>query len=529
MPHGRASPDRLPRNPHRVAGSVAHRLVTPVLDTDALRAARSAYDRDDLPRTRRLLEAVLAQAPDNAEGHNLLGNVHLREGRPTEAAECYRRAVAADPGHTKAHFNLGLAALEAGRPQEAARAIETALALAPGAAEDHLLLGNILHGLGRETDAIAHWRTAVARAPGLVAGWVNLGSLLRARGEFPAALEALTRAVELAPELGVAHLELGLVRHASGDHAGAIVAFRRAAELDPEAVAPRVNLAEALRHAGRTDEARAVLAEAAAAHPGDGAVHKALGLLALTDGDRDAAAHHYRSAQGRLPDDPEIAHLLAAAEGRSVASAPAAYVRALFDDFADRFDHELVDHLRYDTPRVLAEALRAALPRPGVRLRLVDLGCGTGLAGAALAELALDLVGVDLLPRMLEHARARGIYSQLACDDLVAFLSQCPAGRFDGAVAADVFNYVGRLDDALAQLGRVLDDAGLLAFSLETHEHPGNDQAVLTPSGRFAHRVDAVLRAAAVYGFSVMRQSRVVLRMDRGLPVAGAILVLRKG
>lgn len=503
--------------------------MTLALDTDALEAARSAYRGGDLQRARTLLEALLARAPHNAEGHNLLGSVHLAEDRTADAEHCFRQALAADATCAKAHFNLGLIALGAGRQEEAARAIETALALAPGEAEDHLLLGNVLHALGRASEAIGHWRTAVARAPGLVAAWVNLGSLLRARGELGAAQDALTRAVDLAPQFAAAHLELGLARHASGDHPGAIEAFRRAAGLDPDAVAPRINLAEALRHAGRIDEAQHVLAEAAAAHPDDGSVHKALGLLALTAGDREAAARHYRRAQAQLPDDPEVAHLLAAAEGQPVASAPPAYVRTLFDAFADRFDAELVEHLRYDTPRALAAALRAALPRQDVRLRIVDLGCGTGLAGAALAGNALDLVGVDLSPRMLERARARGLYAHLACDDLVAFLAARAADTFDAAVAADVFNYVGRLDDALAQCSRVLVRGGLLAFSLETHDDPGEDQAVLMPSGRFAHRVDAVLRTAIDHGLQLLRRAHVTLRLDRGRPVAGAILVLRKG
>lgn len=40
-------------------------------------------------------------------------------------------------------------------------------------------------------------------------------------------------------------------------------------------------------------------------------------------------------------------------------------------------------------------------------LRVLDVGCGTGVVSVLLAELDHDVVGVDFAPEMLEHARSK--------------------------------------------------------------------------------------------------------------------------
>ena len=50
---------------------------------------------------------------------------------------------------------------------------------------------------------------------------------------------------------------------------------------------------------------------------------------------------------------------------------------------------------------------RAVNPRPGERI--ADLGCGTGLAGAAFRPLVRRLAGVDLSPAMVAQARAKSM------------------------------------------------------------------------------------------------------------------------
>ena len=92
-------------------------------------------------------------------------------------------------------------------------------------------------------------------------------------------------------------------------------------------------------------------------------------------------------------------------------------MRNLFDRYADHFDHHLQDVLRYRTPELLVAALRKF--GVGDACDTIDLGCGTGLCGPLLKSLSRSLVGVDLSPKMLDKARQREVYDQMACGDIV--------------------------------------------------------------------------------------------------------------
>ncbi|NIP45389.1 MAG: methyltransferase domain-containing protein, partial [Gammaproteobacteria bacterium] len=98
-----------------------------------------------------------------------------------------------------------------------------------------------------------------------------------------------------------------------------------------------------------------------------------------------------------------------------------AEVRSFYDDTATRYDQMLLSEIGYVSPRVCAHAIAPHLPDK--RARLIDLGCGTGLAGQALADLGYERIdGVDFSPGMLAVARDRNCYSKLAIADLNAGL-----------------------------------------------------------------------------------------------------------
>ena len=63
--------------------------------------------------------------------------------------------------------------------------------------------------------------------------------------------------------------------------------------------------------------------------------------------------------------------------------------------------------LSYSAPELLRDAVDGDTCA-GASARMLDLGCGTGLAGAAFRPHVDWLVGVDLSPKMIEQARAQG-------------------------------------------------------------------------------------------------------------------------
>src|SRR5690348_4724110 len=123
-----------------------------------------------------------------------------------------------------------------------------------------------------------------------------------------------------------------------------------------------------------------------------------------TLGDRDGAIEAYGQALAADESDRQGAAVRLARLGvLPPVAMPTAYIRSLFDGYAPGFEDSLVGRLGYRGPDLLVDALARAAPLTTLN-SVLDLGCGTGLAGAAIRPHAKRLTGVDLSPRMLQAA-----------------------------------------------------------------------------------------------------------------------------
>lgn len=416
-----------------------------------------------------------------------------RSGQPGDAALAARRAVAADPARASTWNALGLAALDNDDPDEALTAFERGLALQPGHPALSLHRAQCLRRLGRLPQAHAAFEALLRADPAQLEAWRGLARVLSALGDAAGARECRRRALALAP----ADREIAL------EHAIACL------------------------HAGAPDEAAAGIEAALAADREDAQAWAWLGRTRLKLGQVESARAAFAEAHAREPLDPVIAHFHAALRGEVPAAIESDYIRGLFDDFADRFEKTLVDSLAYSTPRHLAEFIR--MHSDATPANVLDLGCGTGLMAA---ELATDLAapgrtidGVDLSPRMLDHARAKGLYRHLYAAEVLAFLHESRES-WDLIVAADVFVYLGELRPVFEAAHARLAPGGMFAFSIEVS---GADEVELpATTGRYRHAPDALALALAACGFVGIEQARVDLRLENGKPVAGALLLATK-
>ncbi|XBQ14967.1 MAG: methyltransferase domain-containing protein [Oceanicaulis sp.] len=198
-------------------------------------------------------------------------------------------------------------------------------------------------------------------------------------------------------------------------------------------------------------------------------------------------------------------------------SMPAAFVALLFDQYAPRFESALVDRLNYRGPeQILAALMAAGFARAE---HVLDLGCGTGLMGEALRPLCDRLEGVDLSAGMLAEAAAKGVYDRLERGDITAL--PLTGAHYDLIVAADVFAFVGALEQVVAWCAASLAPGGRLAFTVEAGEAP----VMLQESRRFAHSRAYLETLAADAGFGAASIEPCVVRTDRGAPVASWCVV----
>lgn len=115
-------------------------------------------------------------------------------------------------------------------------------------------------------------------------------------------------------------------------------------------------------------------------------------------------------------------------------------------------------------PRELAlSTLAEAQPR-----RVLDVGCGTGdLTEQLLERTGAEVVGVDPSPRMLELTRRRGIPAVAGRAEALPFADT----EFDAVLAAWVLYHSGKVDQAVAEIGRVIVDGGRLVAVTSGADH----------------------------------------------------------
>ncbi|WP_029582449.1 class I SAM-dependent methyltransferase [Bradyrhizobium sp. URHD0069] len=291
----------------------------------------------------------------------------------------------------------------------------------------------------------------------------------------------------------------------------------------------RFDFARDLQLKGDLAAAADLLLQATELAPGFASAWFTLGEIRGQLGERDAAIAAFRKAQDADPEDRHGASLRLTLLGADKLSAmPQAYVRALFDQYAPRFETALVDDLGYRGPALLFKAVlaaRHALRRPAFFKRAIDLGCGTGLAASAFARAVDHFIGVDLSPRMIEKARATGLYAQLEVADMLEGLRSKPDASADLVLAADAMVYLSDLTPLLREVKRVLVAGGLLAFTVETH---GGDAVILGEGLRYAHSAGYMRSSISDAGFTLSRLEDLSARNEDNAPVPGLVVVATK-
>jgi len=259
-------------------------------------------------------------------------------------------------------------------------------------------------------------------------------------------------------------------------------------------------------------------------------------------GNRDKAAALYRTCLEIDPEDRCGASVrLASMElGDAPQKAPDAYVATLFDQHAEDFDDILTGQLGYAVPMQLADILAAD---PDARfVRMLDLGCGTGLSGMTLGPLCKHATGVDISEKMVDQADERAVYDALFVNEAVHFLEEWQKAReqagtddyapFDLIVATDVLPYMGALEPLFAGVAANTNPGACFAFSSETmrEEALAGKPWRVTPNQRFAHSAAYLKSLLEEHGFDrITAFEPITVRSEEGEPIPGWLVVAWKG
>lgn len=376
-----------------------------------------------------------------------------------------------------------------------------------------------LHMQGRRAEALAAYRTLVRTRPNHLDGQYMLGTLYAEMRNLGPAVHHLTIAARLDSSSPYVQTNLGIVRKLMGEPDKALTHFRKALDLKADHAEALANLGGLLLSAGMHEDAERHLRTALAINDKLADAWTWLGASRTRQDDEAEAVECFR--RGAELGSRIAAYEIERRSGANPDAPPPEAITMLFDNYASYFDQHLTETLGY---RVEAVTDVLAAVAGGRRFDVVlDLGCGTGAAGAVLRGMAKHLVGIDLSTGMLNKARERHVYNELVAADLVAHLGTVK--RTDLAFAADVLIYLGNLSPLFRALGRCLAAGGLFAFSIERGEGAGFQ---LQRSGRYTHAIPYVEALAAETGFRVDASEPVDLRKENGAVVLGQVMVLSK-
>lgn len=152
----------------------------------------------------------------------------------------------------------------------------------------------------------------------------------------------------------------------------------------------------------------------------------------------------------------------------SVGTDKAAYVEAMFDGIARRYD--FMNRLMTGGLDVAARSVTVEALYPELVQTAVDIGCGTGDLAFALAKRAkrARILGIDFSARMLDHAAIKGALGSTS--DRVRFLRgdgmRLPVadGSTDAVVSAWVLRNVVDVSQVFSEAFRILRPGGRVAF-----------------------------------------------------------------
>ena len=332
---------------------------------------------------------------------------------------------------------------------------------------------------GRAAEAAQALRIRLAAGRGGALAQITLVKALMAAGDVPGALLEAREAASLHANLAPVVTMLGAALLAAEQLPTAIAELQRALRLDPDDACARHLLAQAWLAAGEAGKA-------------------------LETGTDDAAlVAHAEAILAAQRSDP-------------------GYVRHLFDQFSTDYAQRMREHLHYAAPEILLGL--AAMVMPGREdLSILDLGCGTGLAGEVFKPLAARLDGIDLSPAMIARAKARGLYDYLAVADLETALAQ-EGPTYDLILAADTLVYLGDLAAVFQAAARRLAPDGFFLFTVEKAQ----DGFALGPKRRWRHSETYLRDTAQSAGLSVAGLLEAAPRRENNQPVEGFAVALMK-
>ena len=486
--------------------------------SEHLAYARAALNAGEIADASQTCERLLEENQESGEAHGLLGLIRMKQGRLSEAEMHLSRATLISPDQPEWWLGLSKLFLETGQPNSARDSLRAAVLAVPESAEVHSALGDLYLANNLNAEALPHLKIAASLQPDNEQVAFKLSKVFRALGYLHEARDAIEplRAKWMA-DPAVAY-EYGCIAHQLGDAKSAIPALEVASHAEnplpqwllayakllleektliqgfdqahrnqlaeqqlrmilsvqPDHLEAKLHLAEALRNAGRFDEAYTLyqdLAEDKQVSLNDAlwCVQHGLGMTSIGLGHIEPGIAFLREAAQNKPGSTLVLHDLTRAclDAQLNKDAEEAAEKALENapDDLDNLDWFAGVMVQLGKPNRAADALRFAIDmspdRVDLRIRFAQLKLENGdLQDAQEALKNLPYQDNDnpesLRQAAYLHLRMQDFASAVSNLERAVMLTDQPSADllFD---LAQVYSQTGQIDEAIKSVQQASD------------------------------------------------------------------------
>lgn len=457
---------------------------------DLAKKAAEIYREGRFEDAKQCLLQLLEQGIESAALYNQLGVISNKLHQYDEAKAFYEKALKLESDNVVAMYNLSLNLYDQGKKDEVMVSLVTIIKAAPSYLPAHFTLAKLLLEKKRIDQAKEHFDFIVAEDSGSEERLSQIVALLLQHQVYALARIYCEQLHQLNPGNTEFIYNLALIEAKENNVAEAIIYYQQVLSIKPDHFPSLNNLA----------------------------------VIYLEQKNKSQAQLYFTEALRLQPNNESIQYTLSVLKGDQSVAPPKAYIKDLFNHYADHYDAHLRKGLAYKVPELLRTIVRKTSNVEKPEWDILDLGCGSGLCGEAFVDWSKNMIGVDLAEKMLGVAREKKCYQELILSDVESYLTSCDK-TFDLILSADVFIYIGDLRNIIEQAYRCLNVRGFFAFSIEL----GKKQDYQTqPSGRFAHSEKYIKQLARRAGFKSRQFSAVETRKQDKQSVDGAIVVLQK-
>ena len=333
------------------------------------------------------------------------------------------------------------------------------------------------------------------------------------------------KAIELKSDFVDAINNLGLVQHELGKLDQAVRLYKKAVAIDSNYALESENKILSVIYFfsnGNIQDALEILKMLVEKNSTDALLYNMLGGCLASIGHTEMAITNYQKALELEPEYAIPKHMLNSLTENTSKEPPKQYVKNLFDDYAYRFNDALVNDLQYSLPFIIKELILKSNSEKSQYKNVIDLGCGTGLAGKDLRNISSNLIGVDISENMVSEAKKLGIYDTLVVGDIVEKLN-ASQDKFDLFVALDVLIYIGDAKSIFQAVQKSCKPDSLFVFSVEIQD--GNGYALLK-SSRYAHSDEYIMDQTNGL-FDLVNSQNVRLRKEGENWIEGRVYIFR--